>query len=109
MPHFGSLSRMMRRVATAWDRASALMLCVTVLTCVAVPARCETPCRQFAVPLTFDVGRAPGSVLIRDVNGDGEDDVVVADYGSSDNGGGVFVLLGRGDGTFAAAVEYGAG
>ncbi len=40
-----------------------------------------------------------------DFNGDGALDLVVANFGS----GNVSVLLGNGDGTFRAAVDYGAG
>ena len=42
--------------------------------------------------------RAPSSVAVADVNGDGKPDLVVANYGSNT----VSVLLGNGDGTFQA-------
>jgi hypothetical protein len=44
-------------------------------------------------------------VVVADFNGDGHPDLAVENYGSND----VSVLLGNGDGTFQAAVSYGAG
>jgi hypothetical protein len=45
-------------------------------------------------PVRLPVGRGPGSVAAMDVNGDGRQDLVVANYGSGD----VSVLLGDGKG-----------
>ena len=45
---------------------------------------------------------SPGSLVARDFNGDKNIDLVVADLG----GDSVYVLLGKGDGTFQAAVRY---
>src|ERR1022692_4213777 len=50
----------------------------------------------------------PGSVAVGDFNGDGKLDLVVAGV-ESDGVSVVSVLLGNGDGTFQAAVNYGAG
>ncbi len=53
----------------------------------------------------------PISVATADVNGDGNNDLVVADYPNSSTGdkGGIYVMLGHGDGTFATPVLYAAG
>jgi hypothetical protein len=66
----------------------------------------------FAAAVAYDVGIAPKFVALGDLNGDGDLDAVVADYGhpdtydTTDN---VAVLLGKGDGTFAAATFWRAG
>src|SRR6202158_1432924 len=53
-------------------------------------------------------GRAPGSIVVADVNGDGKPDLVVANQCQANcaNIGAVGVLLGNGDGTFQTAVAY---
>src|SRR6266550_690309 len=53
----------------------------------------------------FEVGTQPVSVVIGDVNGDGKPDLAVANSSSNS----VSVLLGNGDGTFVAKVDYGTG
>ncbi len=50
----------------------------------------------------YDAGTSPQAVAVGDLNGDGTPDVVVADSG----GGAVSVLLGKGDGAFAAATSF---
>jgi hypothetical protein len=50
-------------------------------------------------------GSGPVAVILADVNGDGHPDIVVADQGDSK----VAILIGVGDGTFAAPVFYGTG
>ena len=47
-------------------------------------------------------GQLPDAVVVADLNGDGNPDLVIANSGSST----VAVLLGKGDGTFQAAVNY---
>src|SRR3989442_389795 len=63
----------------------------------------------FQVPVSYDVGPSPRSVVIGDFNGDSRPDLAVA---NSAYGGGtpsVSVLLGKGDGNFGPAVNYSAG
>ena len=65
----------------------------------------------FQAALSYGVGRAPVSVTSADFNGDGKLDLVAAN-GSFDTfapEGSVSVLLGNGDGTFQAAVNYDVG
>jgi hypothetical protein len=50
--------------------------------------------------------KAALSVVAADVNGDGNEDLIVADFGGTGDAGGVVVMLGNGDGTFAAPVFY---
>jgi hypothetical protein len=62
----------------------------------------------FAAPVDYPVGFYPQSVAIGDLNRDAKPDLAVA----VDHNGGAShasVLLGNGDGTFAAAVDYGVG
>lgn len=58
-----------------------------------------------AVGSPINVGIRPVSIASGDVNGDGKADLVVANYSSSS----VSVLLGNGNGTFAAAKNFAAG
>jgi hypothetical protein len=51
---------------------------------------------------TFETGLASVSVAIGDLSGDGNPDLAVA----NDNGSTVSVLLGNGDGTFGAKIDY---
>jgi hypothetical protein len=51
----------------------------------------------FQTPTTFDVGTYPTSVTLGDLNGDGKNDLAVANYGSNT----VSVLLGNGNGNFS--------
>src|SRR2546429_4500809 len=69
------------------------------------------PAPSFAAARMFDVGLRPFSVAVNDFNGDNKLDLVVANEGShpDHNGGGVSVFMGKGDGTFQAGANYGAG
>jgi len=69
---------------------------------------------QPAVTYSSDAGAAASavSVGVADVDGDGKPDLLVVNLslgGNSNNGGAVAVLLGNGDGTFQAAVNYASG
>src|SRR5690348_11734053 len=59
----------------------------------------------FAPQVTFAVGAGPQAVSTVDLNRDGKLDLVVAN--SADNS--ISVLIGNGDGTFAAQQTYGLG
>src|SRR6266478_19222 len=59
----------------------------------------------FQAAQTFAVGTTPWSVTIADLNGDGKQDLAVANNGSNS----VSALLGNGDGTFQAAQNFAAG
>lgn len=62
----------------------------------------------FQTPLTFDVGSGPVGIVAADLNHDGKQDLVVTngDFALRST---VSVLRGKGDGTFAKAVNYPAG
>ncbi len=64
--------------------------------CVPLIASCSAP---LSSETHFAVGRAPGCVLVEDVNGDGKFDLVVA----NELGGDASVLLGDGNGGFSPA------
>jgi hypothetical protein len=70
---------------------------------VTTPATCATV--NFAGAANFAAGNAPKSVAVGDFNGDGIQDVAVANPVS----GTVSILLGNGDGTFTAANNFVAG
>ncbi|PYR59278.1 MAG: hypothetical protein DMF85_08215, partial [Acidobacteria bacterium] len=62
---------------------------------------------SFQAPMAFEAGPGPNEVAVGDFNGDGIQDLAVADYGpGSTRGTTVSVLLGNGDGTFRAPVAY---
>ena len=61
----------------------------------------------FQTAKNYGVGRQPESVAIGDFNGDGSPDLVVTNFNTSP--GVASVLLGNGDGTFQAPLNYGAG
>jgi hypothetical protein len=70
----------------------------------------------FQSAVNYDVGHGATSVAVADVNGDGIPDLIVANrdvrecnprFGCTDYPGGINVLLGNGDGTFQAPLEFG--
>ena len=63
------------------------------------------PANSFLAAVNYAAGTSPGSVAVGDFNGDGKADLAVANYDSNN----VSVLLGNGNGTFQAAVNYAAG
>lgn len=64
-------------------------------------------------PVNYTTGTGPGAVAVADLNGDGILDLAVTDLNCSSypcsNPGLVSVLLGNGDGTFKAHVDYAVG
>jgi FG-GAP-like repeat len=63
----------------------------------------------FQTHVDYGTGNGPNSVAVGDFNGDGNLDLVTANSGVAGNGKTVSVLLGNGDGTFQAHVDYGTG
>ena len=59
----------------------------------------------FQPPVSYPVGTGPAAVAVGDFNADGTPDLAVTNSGSGD----VSILLGNGDGTFQAAVNFDAG
>src|SRR5205823_13283005 len=70
---------------------------------VTTPVTC-TPL-NFAAPASFDVGIGPESLAVGDFNGDGKQDLVVANQASDD----VSILLGDGTGDFSPATNFATG
>lgn len=60
---------------------------------------------SFSGPTNFSVGNTPQSVAVGDFNGDGKQDLAVANL----NGGNISILLGNGNGTFGSAANFAAG
>ena len=61
----------------------------------------------FADKVDYETGDSPNAVALGDLNGDGRVDIVTSNWGDSPwHSGGVSVLLGNGDGTFATKLDY---
>src|SRR5262249_45308549 len=65
----------------------------------------------FPSPVNYVAGTSPRSIAINDLNVDGKLDLAVANYGAFDTNGqfvgsSISVMLGNGNGTFQAPVNY---
>jgi hypothetical protein len=60
---------------------------------------------NFSAPSYFGAGVSPYSVAVGDFNGDGKQDLAVANFNSNN----ISILLGDGAGSFAAATNFGTG
>jgi len=82
------------------------LVCAGLAVCtVLVAAAAQAQDVSFIAHRDFDVGYYPRSVAAGDFNGDGVQDLAVANN-LSDN---VSVFLGNGDGSFQMALNFGAG
>ncbi|MCK4707731.1 MAG: VCBS repeat-containing protein, partial [Gammaproteobacteria bacterium] len=77
------------------------LIVLLFLLCIILSASAYEP--QFDTRIDYPAGNATYSVFMIDLNGDGNIDMVTANYASNS----VSVLLNNGDGTFQDAVDYG--
>src|SRR5881394_175785 len=93
-------------------RAAVLQGSAMVFVVVLLPLRlisadfCARP--SFAPARNYSAGQNPTAVVVGDFNNDGKPDLAVATRGEEPDlvNGSVSILLGNGDGTFRAAVNY---
>ncbi len=64
---------------------------------------------SFTPKVDYETGDSPHSVFAADLDGDGDIDLAVANYGEDGAGNNVSILKNNGDGTFAPRVDYGTG
>ena len=83
--------------------ALATLFSVLILGAISASEAAAAP--TFNAAVNYGVGSKPSAVAVGDFNGDGIPDVAVANTQS----GTVSILLGKGHGTFAAAVSYSVG
>jgi len=70
---------------------------------LALAASCRLPAQvSFLPPATYPTGQSPAALAVADFDGDGRQDLAVANSGSCS----VSVLLGNGDGTFRPGADF---
>jgi FG-GAP-like repeat/PASTA domain len=103
----------MDRGFNGWSGQRGARGCAVLLICAglaltlgvgALFARSARSAPSFARARSYATGRAPDSVAIGDLNGDGKPDLATANYGYRADS--VSVLLNRGDGSFKAKRDY---
>src|SRR5712691_1556869 len=99
------LSEVLARAQAFSSRTLGVSTALAILISMAVPVHVFGACPDFSVAHLYGAGATPSFIAVGDFNGDGRSDVAVANQGSNN----VSILLGNGDGTFAAAVNYGVG
>src|SRR5262249_56179876 len=78
----------------------------TLVACLFFPER-DVAQITFASPVNYPVGPTPVAIVTGDFNGDGKLDLAVTNADGSAAGNDIVsILLGNGDGTFQAAVNY---
>jgi hypothetical protein len=93
------------RPGAFWARGCAVLLATTAGLCACggeTGQRSSSAPPSFAPPTNYPTGSDPESVAIGDLNGDGERDLAIANYGD----GTVSVLVNRGDGSFREKRDY---
>ena len=63
---------------------------------------------SFAVKTDYGTGAGPGEIVLGDFNGDAKQDLAIDNFNNAANGS-VSILLGNGDGTFAAKTDFAVG
>jgi len=86
-------------------RGPKLFLAITGMLLISLGSSSRGCAVDFASPVSYPVGTNPAGIVVADLNGDGKPDIAVANSGS----GNVSILLGNGDGTFQAPVNFDAG
>lgn len=103
-----SLHLVPTRLSTQLRRSTRLIICAMLSVSAALPGlagigkNASSQVLDLGAAVNYPVGAFPSSILVNDFNNDGKLDLVTANY-DSDN---LSILLGNGDGTLQAAVNY---
>lgn len=94
----GITNQIFKGLIRQWTSLRFLFVLLTINSVSVFHANAQTSCTtpSFAAPAIYSAGAAPRAVTIRDFNGDGKPDLVVANIDDD----AITVLLGKGDGTF---------